>query len=260
MRAMHADITTAIAMAVFAIFLAVCAPSVAAEATYESIRVQLPAGAAEVDVYWTDAAAQAPMVIVAHGFSRNRHSMAGWGAHLSRAGIVAVVPDLPTWSDHARNGRFLSELRDHVLGDVSRRQRIDPARVGLLGFSAGGLSSLLSAADSPSLAIWVGLDPVDRDGLGAKAASRVQARAVVLTAEPSACNAKGNARDMIAALPRPDHFHLAEAVHVDAEWPTSWWAERVCGRSTEAGRAAFQVRATQALKEALPARCSRNPG
>jgi dienelactone hydrolase len=254
-HALHATLPAAIARSLLAIFLAACASSAAAEATHETMRVQLPAGAAEVDVYWPEAAAQAPMVIVAHGFSRNRHSMAGWGAHLARMGIVAVVPDLPTWSDHARNGRFLSELRDHVLGDASRRQRIDPARVGLLGFSAGGLSSLLSAADSPGLAIWVGLDPVDRDGLGAKAAGRVQARAVVLTAEPSACNAKGNARDLIAALPRPDHFHLAGAVHVDAEWPTSWWAELVCGRSTEAGRAAFQVRATQALKEAfaLPA-------
>jgi acetyl esterase/lipase len=253
-RKQHADIISAIVMAVLAVFVVSCAhpnPSAATKVTRETLRVQLPAGTAGVDVYWPSAATQVPMVIVAHGFSRCRHNMSGWGQHLAQEGFVAVVPDLPTRSDHARNGRFLSELRAYLLGDESWREHIDPARVGLLGFSAGGLSSLLSAAHSPGLAIWVGLDPVDRYGLGVKAATMVQSRAAVLTAEPSACNAHGNARDMISALPRHEHFRVAGAVHVDAEWPTSWLAELVCGRSTDERRAEFQARATQALKEAF---------
>lgn len=148
-RRQHADITAAIAMVVLAVFVVSCAytnRSAATDVTRETLRVQLLAGAAEVDVYWPIAAAQAPMVIVAHGFSRHRHNMSGWGQHLAKEGIVAVVPDLPSRSDHARNGRFLSELRAYWLGDESLRKQIDPARVGLLGFSAGGLSSLLSAA------------------------------------------------------------------------------------------------------------------
>jgi acetyl esterase/lipase len=177
--------------------------------------------------------------------------MSGWGYHLAREGFVVVIPDLPTRSDHVRNGRFISELRAYSLGDESWKKNIDPARVGLLGFSAGGLSSLLSAAYSPGIAIWVGLDPVDRDRLGVKAASMVQSRAVVLTAEPSACNAHGNARDIIAALSRPEHSRVTGAVHVDAEWPTSFFAELVCGPSTDEKRAEFQVRATKALKEAF---------
>ncbi|MCU0727602.1 MAG: hypothetical protein MUE73_17730, partial [Planctomycetes bacterium] len=101
----------------------------------------------------------------------------------------------------------------------------------------------------------VGLDPVDRDGLGAAAAPMVECRAVVLTAEPYACNAYGNARDIVRALPRPEHYRIAGAVHVDAEWPTSWLAELVCGRSTDEKRARFKERATLVLKEAfaLPA-------
>jgi hypothetical protein len=246
--------TAAIVMALLAVFVVYWAsanPYAATNGTRESIRVQLPAGAAEVDVHLPNAAAPAPMVIVAHGFLRHRRHMSGWGRHLAEEGFVAVVPDLPTRSDHARNGRFISELRAYLLGDESWKKHIDPARVGLLGFSAGGLSSLLSAAHSPGTAIWVGLDPVDRDGLGVQAASMVQFRAVVLTAEPSACNAHGNARDIIAALPRHEHFRVAGAVHVDAEWPTSFLAELVCGRSTGERRAEFQVRATKALKEAF---------
>jgi len=254
----HGDVSAAAALAILAACVLSCAHTnsfVVTDVTRDVIRAQLPAGGADVDVYWPAAAARAPMVIVAHGFSRNRHNMSGWGRHLATEGIVAVVPDLPSRSDHARNGRFLSELRAHLLGDESWKQRVDLARVGLLGFSAGGLSSLLSAAHSPGVAIWVGLDPVDRDGLGAKAAALLQARAVILTAEPSSCNARGNARGIAAALPRHDHFKIAGAVHVDAEWPTSWLAELVCGRSTDEKRAEFQARATKALKEAfaLPA-------
>lgn len=226
-------------------------PVFAADVTLQTVSVQLPAGAADVDVYWPGATTKAPLVIVVHGFSRSRQNMAGWGRHLAGAGFVAVVPDLPAWSDHARNGLFLSQLREHLLSDPAWQARIDPARFGLLGFSAGALASLLSAAASPGLAIWVGLDPVDHEGRGVHAAAMLQLPAVVLTAEPSACNADGNARDIVAALPQGEHFRIAGAVHVDGEWPTSWLAERVCGRSTEEKRRAFQERATQALKDAF---------
>lgn len=128
---------------------------------------------------------------------------------------------------------------------------IDPARTGLLGFSAGGLSSLLAAADAPDLAIWVGLDPVDQDGLGAQAAVGLKPRALVLTSEPSACNGNENALGIVAALPEPAHYIIAGAVHTDAEWPTSWLAELVCGHSTEESRAEFRWRATKALKDGL---------
>jgi hypothetical protein len=219
--------------------------------TREVIRLRLPAGATNADVYRPAARAPAPLVIVAHGFARHRHNMSGWGRHLAGEGMVAVVPDLPSLSDHARNGRFLSELREYLLSDEAWRKHIDPARVGLVGFSAGGLASLLSAAYSPGVTLWIGLDPVDRDGAGMKAAPLVQVRAVVLTAEPSSCNAYGNSQGIVSALPRREHFRIAGAVHVDAEWPTSWMAELVCGRSTTGRRAEFQARATKALEEAF---------
>jgi dienelactone hydrolase len=223
----------------------------ATEPKVETIRVKLPAGKGRVDLYWPNTASPAPLVIVAHGFSRHRHNMSGWGKHLAEAGLVAAVPDLPARSDHARNGRFLSELRTHLCAGEPWKRRIDPSRVGLMGFSAGGLSTLLSAADSPCLAIWVGLDPVDRKGIGAKAAPRVRCEAVVLLAEPSACNAQGNARNLIVALSRCDHSSIAGAVHVDAEWPTSPMAEFFCGRSTEEGSNEFRRLATAALLGAL---------
>lgn len=220
----------------------------------ETISVKLPAGGAKVDLYWPGSGSPAPLVIVAHGFSRHRRHMSGWGQHLASEGFAVAVPDLPAWSDQARNGRFISELRAHLCAEGPWRRRIDPSRVGMVGFSAGGLASLLAAAGSPDLAIWVGLDPVDRHGLGAKAASRVKCRAVVLTAEPSSCNARGNVRAIIAALPHCEHFGIPGAVHVDAEWPTDRMGEAFCGRSTEEKRGEFRRRATAALLEALAER------
>jgi dienelactone hydrolase len=224
---------------------------------FETIRLKLTAGAAKIDIYCPVTAALAPLVIVAHGFSRRRRNMSGWGQHLAREGFVTAVPDLPAWSDHARNGHFISDLLVYLCTVESARWRIDPSRVGLVGFSAGGLASLLAAAGNPGLAIWVGLDPVDTNGLGVKAAPLVKCPAVVLTAEPSACNAHGNARSIIAALPRCEQFKVAGAVHVDAECPTDWLAEAVCGRATDEKRSEFFLRATAALHEALAVSSSR---
>ena len=217
----------------------------------QTIQVKLTAGAADLDIYWPDTSVSAPLMIIAHGFFRRRHNMSGWGLHLAKEGFVAVVPDLPTRSDHTRNGRFISDLRDYLCAIGSWRQRIDPSRVGLMGFSAGGLATLLSAADDPSLAIWVGLDPVDWNGIGTRVAPMVHSRAVVLTAKPSACNAQGNCRSIITALPHCEHYGIPGAVHVDAEWPTDWMAEVVCGRSMEERRREFRRRATAALLETL---------
>jgi len=223
----------------------------AARLAIETIPVKLSAGASDVDLYWPATAVPAPLVIVAHGFFRRRHNMSAWGQHLANEGFVAAVPDMPTWSNHIRNGRFISDLRAYFCSGDSWSQRIDRSRVGLMGFSAGGLASLLSAAGDPSPTIWVGLDPVDWNGIGTKAAASIECRAVVLTAEPSACNSHGNASSIIAAIPHCEHFRVAGAVHVDAEWPTDWMAQAVCGRSTDEKRSEFHRRATEALQEAL---------
>ena len=99
----------------------------------QTVRVKLAAGAADVDLFWPETAETAPLVIVAHGFSRRRHNMSGWGQHLAQEGFVAAVPDLPAWSDHARNGRFISDLCAYLCAGESWSQRIDPSRVGLHG-------------------------------------------------------------------------------------------------------------------------------
>ncbi len=202
-----------------------------------------------VDVYLPEGVQQAPVLVIAHGFSRSRINMAGWGSLLASNGFIAAVPDLPAWADHQRNGRALSELLDRInSGEIVQEPR--PSGVGgSMGFSAGGLSSLLAASSNRCVRCWVGLDPVDLAGLGAEAAKRMDFPCVVLQAEPGAWNAKGNSARIAKALGGPMlALRVRDAVHVDAENPTDWLAELVCGKSDPSRRKVFELYAVAALR------------
>lgn len=205
-----------------------------------------------VDFYLPAGSGPAPVVIVAHGFARNRRTMAGWGGLLAQAGFLAVVPDQPSWVDHARNGRALAELLAVVqtgrLGLPSRSSR--PA--ALVGFSAGGFSTLLAAAGNTNVSGWVGLDPVGMSGTAEVLAGSLSIPAFVLRAEPAPWNANGNARAIFAALPGPAFSLVVNgATHVDAENPTSRAAEWACGKTDPARRKLFGRYLVASLRTAL---------
>lgn len=207
----------------------------------------LPSGRVVFDLYRPASAGLRPLVVVAHGFWRSRANMAGWGEHLAAHGFLAAVPDLPAWADHERNGRAVRELIDSLLSTPPAP--VDDRRVAVIGFSAGGLATLLAAADDQRIRLWIGLDPVDRNGKGADAAPRVKGRAVIIRADPSRCNANGNAAGIERALAgRATAIAVAGATHTDPEWPTDWKARLACGASDEGRRARFVEAATAALK------------
>jgi pimeloyl-ACP methyl ester carboxylesterase len=216
-------------------------------------RLPLPAGVSKrsqqltlagkpvtVDFYLPAAPSPAPVVVIAHGFSRNRQTMAGWGVLLAREGFLAVVPDLPAWADHARNGRALAELLAEVQAGKVIRERKASGRAALVGFSAGGFSTLLAAAGNTNVSCWVGLDPVAMGRSATLAAESLNIPCFVLRAEPAPWNANGIARQTFGSLPGPA-FSLAvkHATHVDAENPTSRAAEWACGKSDPARREVF---------------------
>jgi len=192
------------------------------EVGHLGVRVQAPAGTFDVDLYLPAGGGKAPLVIVAHGFWRSKEKMADWGKHLAEQGFAVAVPTLPAWADHARNGRAICELIDWIASSVPTAD-VDTERTGLVGFSAGGLATLLSA-DDPRVRVWVGLDPVDVAGKGAAAAKRVSAFALVLRAEPHSCNGHGNAKGIQSALTaRSLGLMIKGATHADPEWPTDCW-------------------------------------
>jgi dienelactone hydrolase len=205
-----------------------------------SQKLVLTGESVKVDFYFPRHSNSAPVVVIAHGFSRNRKTMAGWGGLLAEQGFIAVAPDLPTWADHGRNGRAVAELLAEVQSGNLIQQPKPSGLAALVGFSAGGMATLLAASGNTNVSCWIGLDPVGKGSETYEAAALLEIPCFVLRAEPSRWNAHGNARQIFAALPGPA-FSLVvnQASHVDAENPTSRAADWACGRSDPERRAVF---------------------
>jgi len=171
--------------------------------------------------------------ILSHGFTRSRRTLAGHAQALADVGVLAVTPDLPCTFDFRCNARALAALVGALRAGGTFGAPMD--KVMLVGFSAGGLSSLL-AADTPRVVGLVGLDPFDRtmsgetERLGFAAAGRLRTEALLLRAPPSRCNAEAVAAPWGTVLPalwRDDL--IAGASHCDFESPTDWMCRLACG-------------------------------
>ena len=171
--------------------------------------------------------------ILSHGFTRSRGTMAGHAQALADAGVLALAPDLPCTFDFRCNARALAALVGALRAGGTFGPPVD--KVMLVGFSAGGLSSLL-AADTPGVVGFVGLDPFDRtmpdeaEHLGLAAAARLRTEVLLLRAPPSRCNGDASAAPWATALPALWRDELiVGASHCDFESPTNWICRLACG-------------------------------
>lgn len=171
------------------------------------------------------------LVVLAHGFLRSKERMDGLARALAAAGTTTATLDFCNdriWDGgHVRNGRDM----------VTLARSLGANRVLYAGFSAGGLAALLAADADPAALGVLTLDLVDRDGLGARAAARLDVPLVGLVGEPSACNAQGNGLAVLAAGRGARIEQIAGAGHCDFESPTDWLCERVCGARKTGGDA-----------------------
>ncbi len=188
--------------------------------------------------------------ILSHGFTRRRRTLAGHAQALADAGVLTLTPDLPCTFDFRCNARALAALVGALRAGGTFGAPVE--RVMLVGFSAGGLSSLL-AAHTAGVVGYVGLDPFDRtlpdeaERLGLAAATRLRTEALLLRAPPSRCNAEAVAAPWATALPALWRDELiAGASHCDFESPTDWMCRLACG-DTDPAR---QQRVRQGLLEA----------
>jgi hypothetical protein len=193
-------------------------------------------------------------VILSHGFTRSRTTLGGHAAAIAAAGAIALSPDLPYTFDFRRNAQGLSELVATLRAGGPFGPPVD--RVVLVGFSAGGLSSLL-AAGAPGVVGYVGLDPFDkvgRDGaLGRDFAPGLRTEAVLLRAPPSRCNAQAVAAPWGGLLPRVLRDTVIDgASHCDFESPTDWMCRWACGDTDPARQDAVRAGLLQAVERWLP--------
>jgi pimeloyl-ACP methyl ester carboxylesterase len=188
--------------------------------------------------------------ILSHGFTRSRRTLAGHAQALADTGVLVLTPGLPCTFDFRCNARALSVMVGALRAGGTFGAPAE--RVMLVGFSAGGLSSLL-AADTPGVVGYVGLDPFDRamsgetERLGLAAAGRLSTEALLLRAPPSSCNAEAVAAPWATALPMLWRDELITgASHCDFESPTDWMCRLACG-DTDPAR---QERVRQGLLDA----------
>lgn len=191
-------------------------------------------------------------VVLAHGFLRSPATMAGYAQAIAREGLLAIVPELPYVTDSRENARALAELVGRIReGAVVSRQE----RIVLVGFSAGGLATLLAAA-SPGVVGYVGLDAFDRPGgVGLKAARALPTPAVLLYGPPAFCNAYAIAQPWREALPALVHERLIpEASHCDFESPTDRLCTLVCGPTDTSRQREIAEAVLDAVKRFVPRR------
>lgn len=215
----------------------------------QTLSVKLTGKTVAVDVY-KPRGAHTGAAILTHGGFRGRKTMAEHAQALAERGVLAVAPDMPCTFDHRCNARAIAELVKTL--HLTEALGASAKRIMLVGFSAGGLASLL-AADSPGVVGFVGLDPYDHlpstefERMGMVAARRLATDTLLLRAPPSSCNAQSVAAPWSMALPSLWRDELiAGATHCDFEAPTDWLCRLACG-DTDALR---QSRVRQGLLDA----------
>lgn len=216
-------------------------------------QVMLQGERVSVDLFVPASARKAPVVIVAHGFTRHRRVMSGWGHRIAENGMIAAVPSLPAFANHARNARAVAELARHLHRPGGLGHGTEPTgRTGLIGHSAGGFATLLAAAGADKVHCWIGLDPVDFMDMGLEAVKSMNTPALVLLAEPGAWNRSGNARQWIGrGAADLMALRIRGSTHCDPENPTSRMAELACGRTDAARRESYERYALAMLRSHL---------
>ena len=179
--------------------------------------------------------ADAPLVVIGHGFMRSAARMRGLGEHLARQGYVVALPDFRhsrPWSGaHAKNAADLAGLAGQ-LGEGRK--------VAYIGYSAGGCAALLAAMEKPPGALVL-LDPVFTAGVTEEKASEVKIAALALFARPGSCNAQGSGLPVTKSIHKVRVVELPAASHAHFEFPLDPLALRVCGGAAEgADNAAIQ--------------------
>ncbi|SFI17931.1 Predicted dienelactone hydrolase [Collimonas sp. OK307] len=100
-----------------------------------------------------------PLVVISHGTGGSFLGHYDTAIALAEAGyVVATVTHTgDNYADQSRSvfimerPRHISRLIDYMLSDWAGRSQIDPARIGMFGFSAGGFTTLVSIGGVPDL-------------------------------------------------------------------------------------------------------------
>ena len=106
-----------------------------------------------------------PLILLSHDTAGSRFSYHDTAAWLAASGFVVAAPTHPgdntdnmdlllTWQQLSNRVRELSSLIPLLLNDPESEPSIDPERIGVLGFGAGGTAALLLGGALPDCEGW----------------------------------------------------------------------------------------------------------
>jgi predicted dienelactone hydrolase len=105
-----------------------------------------------------------PLIVISHGTAGSAGSHADTATALAENGFIVIAPthpgdtfqaasDIEPWLMNRR--RHLSKAIDAALSTWKDRRHVDPARMGVFGFSAGATTALIDIGGKPDLGrIW----------------------------------------------------------------------------------------------------------
>ena len=204
-----------------------------------------------------------PGIVFAHGFLANPLLYPGNGQQLASWGYVVAMPDLPVsrLSVRVADARFVLTYleRESASADSFLTGMVDPDRLGMVGHSLGGLTTLAAAARDGRIKAAVALDPVNPPvflGISAWNAEaegpQVVAPTLVIGAPVQICNYFANYEQIYPLLGTQHKAMLAisDANHCDfmqlSESGPRDACYRLCRGTYDEGRVALAGRYTVA--------------
>ena len=194
-----------------------------------------------------------PLLIASHGFSASADNQLGWATHFASYGFVVVVPSFPnTFSpNHTVNAGIIQQLVALYTnpGTSSAAQgKVDAARVGLEGHSAGGLATTLAAAQLSPQAVVL-FDPVDANDVAKPVYATLCSPVLDLFAGPSGCNNQAGWKPFAGTAKGPVLFaDVVASNHCDGEnAPRSLCGPFCGGAGADTGRQKVYARWATAM-------------
>ena len=174
-------------------------------------------------------------IILAHGFSRDKSTMSELAHHYATWGLNVITMDL-LYSSITQNDPFQDAQDLNLLS----QSVCEESPVIYMGYSAGGMRSIIAAHNDSNAVAFLGLDLVDApsDSLNNEYvalfyASEISIPIWGLLGESSACNANGNGLDVYLNTENGKALRITDADHCDFESPTDILCSFLCQGSNQ---------------------------
>jgi uncharacterized protein len=94
-------------------------------------------------------------IVISHGYGNNRHEVLPWADFLNRAGYSTFIYDMRSRGASGGDAITFGGLEQHdliaVVDYLAGRPDVDPDRIGAMGVSLGGVTTILAAAREPRI-------------------------------------------------------------------------------------------------------------